>query len=326
MSGVRASAAEAAAAARNETAKAAAIGLRALGEAHADWWKRYWASGAFLTFEYTALESLFYLALYRAGSGARRGRAFPSDAGPWYHEGSVASGISWDWDLVSYFYLPVVANRPDVAGNLAEFLVAHEARLAANAPSDGSLAPPRASGLDAAAPFRPRATAANLLWALSVALDTRGSEAYATKTATALLPLLERALAFYEGVVVGKDIGALEVPPFASPGYPGPPGPNANYDLAWLRWGLGAAAAIGAAAGRNVSRYRALEAALPPYSYGVGGDGLAVYAGVAYDEPCGYPSHLAAVWPLNATGDPRLDAASIDAWNGRPDLRRKQTF
>ena len=50
-------------------------------------------------------------------------------------------------------------------------------------------------------------------------------------------PLLVRAVRFYQHFWL-ENATAVSLPPTFSPEYEAVPGPNANYDLALLRWGL----------------------------------------------------------------------------------------
>jgi hypothetical protein len=52
------------------------------------WWHSFWPDGGFLTYEYTVLESLYFLMQYKFGSAARRGRAFMDLNGPWLIDGA----------------------------------------------------------------------------------------------------------------------------------------------------------------------------------------------------------------------------------------------
>ena len=55
---------------------------------HRLWWHSFWPDGGFLTYEYTVLESLYFLMQYKFGSAARRGRAFMDLNGPWLIDGA----------------------------------------------------------------------------------------------------------------------------------------------------------------------------------------------------------------------------------------------
>eukprot|EP01050_Picozoa_sp_SAG11_P022974 SAG11_NODE_4484_length_1878_cov_7.328274_2_plen_337_part_00 len=69
--------------AAGQASAAAALGTDAMRASHRRWWAEWWPRGGFVTYEYTVLESLFYLMQYKFGSAARRGRAFMDLNGPW---------------------------------------------------------------------------------------------------------------------------------------------------------------------------------------------------------------------------------------------------
>lgn len=78
---------------------AASVGLDSLHAAHELWWHAFWPDGGFVTYEYTVLESLYFLMQYKFGSAARRGRAFMDLNGPWLIDGTNAPDVHWDWNI-----------------------------------------------------------------------------------------------------------------------------------------------------------------------------------------------------------------------------------
>ena len=77
---------------------AATTGLEAVRVAHRVWWHSFWPAGGFVTYEYTVLESLYFLMQYKFASAARRGRAFMDLNGPWLVSvdgGTNAPDIHW---------------------------------------------------------------------------------------------------------------------------------------------------------------------------------------------------------------------------------------
>lgn len=74
-------------------------------------------------------------------------------------------------------------------------------------------------------------------------MQRAGSYAANHTVATEIVcPLPARALAFYAHFLVADNVtGELRLPPTFSPEYPGAHGPDANYDISLLRWGLGLA-------------------------------------------------------------------------------------
>ena len=60
----------------SQVSAAGTAGVERVRAAHRVWWHAFWPAGGFVTYEYTVLESLYFLMQYRFGSAARRGRAF----------------------------------------------------------------------------------------------------------------------------------------------------------------------------------------------------------------------------------------------------------
>jgi hypothetical protein len=102
VSPVSASAAAADVWASSQVTAAAAAGIERVRTAHRAWWHAFWPAGGFLTYEYTVLESLFFLMQYKFASAARRGRAFMDLNGPWLVSvdgGTNAPDVHWDWNI-----------------------------------------------------------------------------------------------------------------------------------------------------------------------------------------------------------------------------------
>ena len=83
-SAVLASPADADAWASGQVLAAQAAGVDALRFAHEAWWRAWWPQGGSLFLDYSVLEQLYYVQIYKFGSAARRGRAFMDLMGPWF--------------------------------------------------------------------------------------------------------------------------------------------------------------------------------------------------------------------------------------------------
>lgn len=305
--------------ATSQVQHAKAVGIEALRKAHRDWWHSFWPAGGFVTYEYTVLESLYYLMQYKFGSAARRGRAFMDLNGPWLVTNTNAPDVHWDWNIQGMYYMPFLTNRPEIANSLVDYMegllrtgVLWSASNVLKGWEDSAAAPGGAAvpifalylylhaavlalcvhavficvhsirvfdhipvflrvcafvcvgvGFSARAVscdhvagassltgeqtcywnYGPNCTASppsvtgNLLWTLHVVHQSGAYQANHTVATDVVWPLLVRAVRFYTHFMI-ENTTHISLPPTFSPEYPGAPGPNANYDLALLRWGV----------------------------------------------------------------------------------------
>jgi alpha-L-fucosidase 2 len=122
--------------------------------------------------------------------------------------------------------------------------------------------------------------------------------------------------------------GTVHLPVTFSPEYPGPPGPDANYDLALYRWGLQLAADLMARYGLtspHAAAWQATLANLTGYSVDPASNTYEIYAGVPYGTPHRHYSHLFAVYPLRDTPlqQPywaQLARDSVNRWLATPEM------
>ena len=203
------------------------------------------------------MESLYLLMQYKFASAARRGRAFMDLNGPWLVSvdgGTNAPDVHWDWNIQGMYYMPFLTNRPEIANSLVDYAenLLHSGVLWSSSNvqpgwEDSAAAPTGASGLDGQqscywnygvnCTVSPPSVTGNLLWTLHVVHQSGIYQGNATVSTAVVWPLLCRALRFYGHFLV-ENTTHITLPPTFSPEYPGPPGPNANYDLALLRWGV----------------------------------------------------------------------------------------
>jgi alpha-L-fucosidase 2 len=95
--------------ASREVLAAAAAGVEALRVLHRAWWGSFWTQGGSVFLDYSVLEELYYLQVYKFGSAARRGRAFHDLMGPWFIDETNAPDVHWDWNIVSKKTLSLAA-------------------------------------------------------------------------------------------------------------------------------------------------------------------------------------------------------------------------
>ena len=333
-------AASAAAAGAATAAQAAGAALRA---AHEAWWHNWWPAGGAVTLDFSKFESFFYIQLFKFGSAVRADRGIVHDLmGPWYIDGTNWPDLHWDLNLQQTYWLPVLANRPDLSATLHAFLtaIATSGAFTTNVPpawqADSAAAPTGASSLQANetcywsyganCTTSPPSVTGNLLWTLQVARAATVAVPSAATDVGLLWPLLGRAVNFYLHFAIDTD-GALHLPPTFSPEYPGPPGPDANFDLALLRWGL--TEVLSLAAAYNLSSpqlpvWTAALAALTGPVIDAASGTLSIYRGTPYDTPHRHYSHLFSIFPLRQLDFTNASAhgvavRSINRWLATPE-------
>jgi len=65
---------------------------------HEEIWHEWWPIGGIVTFDYSILESFWYIQLYKFKSGTRRGIVHDLE-GPWFIEGTDWPDLHWDLNL-----------------------------------------------------------------------------------------------------------------------------------------------------------------------------------------------------------------------------------
>lgn len=334
------------------------IGAHAMKMAHRRWWHAWWQRGSFVTYEYTVLESLYFLMQYKYGSAARRGRAFHDLNGAWLptvEGGTNAPDVHWDWNIQGMYYLPFLTNRPEIAASLIDYVegLLHSGVLWAhsNVPvgwEDGAAAPTGASGLSGESSCywnhggqetlnmttgavgnctaTPPSVTGNLLWTLHAVHQSGVYVGNATVAKAVVFPLLVRSIRYYSHFWI-ENSSLVSLPPTFSPEYPGPSGPNANYDNALLRWGLHTALQLDAQydlGSPDAPMWRRVVTKLIGPSLDSEGR-FAVYEGVPLTKNHRHFSHLLALWPLRELPqsgqlDREKSAASLDLWSSLPEL------
>ena len=284
--------------------------------AHEAAWHAWWPAGGFVSFEYSVLESFFFLQLYKFKSGSRH-RVVHDLEGPWFIEGTPWPDLHWDLNLQYPYYFPVVANRPDISATLndyVEFLM-DSGNLNTNVPaewqSDSAAAPTGASSLSgnetcywsygADCKTAPPSVTGNLLWILSVVHMNAVYSGNVTIDTEIVFPLLDRALQFYQHFQLTAPDGTITLPVTFSPEWPGGSGPDSNYDKSLYRWGLATAIELAAEYGLSSPHLQAWKDTLSKiawFAVDPATDTFEIYDGVPYNQPHRHFSHLFMIWPL----------------------------
>ncbi len=324
--------------AQSTTSAAAARGLANLTADHRAWWHAYYPS-SFLSFPDPRLESYYWIQVYKLGSAMRADGPILDLNGPWYN--ATPWPAIW-WNLnIELTYSPLFrANRLGLAESLFRNLDRNTQALINNVPErlrGDAAAIGRSSGPDLVRKV-------DLETATSDAAHEMGDlpwtmyyywQYYRYQVDDRILrdrvyPLLSRAIGNYLGYVYRGADGQYHLPKTHSPELATIP--DANFDLALLRWGL--QTLIGSAERLRINdsrlpRWRDVLANLTPFPTDSGG--LLVGAGRPWKESHRHYSHLLAIYPLglispdSARGRTLIET-SLRTWESAPALFRGYSY
>jgi hypothetical protein len=324
--------------ATRSTAAAARTGLTMLAAAHRAWWHDYYAS-SFLSFPDPRLESYYWIQVYKLGAAMRPDGPILDLAGPWYRD-TPWPAIWWNLNI-QLTYSPLVrANRLGLAESLFRNLDRGRAALVANTPErlhGEAAAIGRSSGSDlvrkvdlATAESDAAHEMGDLPWTLFYYWQFYRAQMDDAILRDRVYPLLKLAIGNYLAYVEKGEDGRYHLPKTHSPELATVP--DANYDLALLRWGL--QTLIASAERLHLSepalpRWRDVLANLTPFP--VDAQGLMVGAGRPWKESHRHYSHLLAIYPLGlVTADSaagrELIARSLATWERDQQLFRGYSF
>ena len=329
---------EALAEARAATAEAAHLGLARLEAQHRKWWHAYYPA-SFLSFPDARLEAYYWIQVYKLGSAMRADGPILDLNGPWFN--ATPWPAIW-WNLnIQLTYSPLFrANRLDLAESLFRNLDRNRQALIDNVPArlrGEAAAIGRSSGPDLVRPV-------DLLTAQSDAAHEMGDLPwtmyyywlhYRYQMDDRILrervyPLLARAIGNYLAYLERGEDGRWHLPPTHSPELATVP--DANYDLALLRWGLQTLIA-------SAERLRLDEPLLPRWRevlehlapFPTDSAGLMVGRGRPWKESHRHYSHLLAIYPLHLITPDRpeqraLIERSLQTWERDAALFRGYSF
>ena len=137
-----------------------------------------------------------------------------------------------------------------------------------------------------------------------------------------IVPLLKRTMAFYAHFLTKGEDGRLHLPVTASPEYG--TGPDANYDLALIRWGLRTLLEADVTLKLNDPMRPTWQQTLDALvDYPQDANGYFIAAGVPYAKSHRHYSHLLMIYPLYLVnvenGGREIIEKSIAHWQSLPD-------
>lgn len=284
-----------------EVKAAAEAPLDQLVGAHRRWWHDFYRR-SFLTVPDARLEAFYWIQMYKLGSSLRVGGPALDVLGPFYRT-TMWPGLWWNLN-VQLSYWPVYAgNHLELGETLTALLDERFDGIFArfrNRPSLGDFA----------------WVMHNYWWQMQFAGDWRGLQ-------ERWMPKAKQVFASYRNMLEPREDGKLGLKPMGSPEYQGfVTFPDTNYNLALLRWLLGAMLQCDARTGEDpdpeAEEWRETLARLIPYP--VDENGLRIASNQALEESHRHYSHLLALYPLYqlAPDDPAnrdLVVKSVKHWH-----------
>lgn len=224
----------------------------AMEESHRAWWHDFYRRAAFVSLPEAKMESFYWAQYYKFASTARPGRPIVDLQGVWPTYDTTWPAIWMNLNIQLTYSWLTKANLGELAQPLWDAFWQNRDNLTRNVtdiPSQRTWTEcrvmPRSATYDMLAPLDPALAQSNqyevgnLTWTLFYCYRQCTAYADTAQMRHRLFPLLKSAVnTFFRIRTTGAD-GRYHLPPTASPEYgTGSVGPDANYDLANLRWGL----------------------------------------------------------------------------------------
>ena len=303
----------------------------ALLAAHRSWWHDYYPK-SFLSISDPYWESFYWIQLYKFASATRGGSDILDQNGPWLLP-TPWPGTWWNLNEQLLYWIPLVSNHVELADPLRRGLLQHQQNLIDSVPEQyradsaalgGNTTHDLVYWLDANGPrlVEPPDTIGNLIWALhDVWLQYRMTMDERIFSHD-IVPLLRRAVNYDLHFLKSSDDGRLHLPVTWSPEYP-KRGPDTNYELSLLRWGLQTLMIADDRFALHDPLRPTWESALKNLAaYPQNTDGYLIADGVPYAVSHRHFSHLLMVYPLYLVnvenGGRDIIERSIAHWQSMP--------
>ncbi len=286
-----------------------AKGVPAMEKANRDWWHAFYPA-SFVSVPDPRLESFYWIQLYKMASATREGRPVVDLMGPWFRK-SVWAAYWQNLNVQLAYYSALPSNHPELAEPLCRLLWDRRADLIANVPKEyqadsAALGNPTGFGdLIAPAPGPVREKLGNgsyhfiaLPWLMQqFQLQARftGDDA---RIRDQIQPLLKRTVNTYLHLLDRDAKGTYHIPNSFSDEYGD--APDANLNLALLRWGLVTLLENDRRLGLHdpeATRWKEVLDHLAEYPVDPK-QGLLLGAGTPFAKPHRHSSHLFAIFPL----------------------------
>jgi alpha-L-fucosidase 2 len=308
------------------------LGDKELFSTHREWWHQYYPK-SFVSISDTFWEGFYWVQMYKLASATRADRMLIDNQGPWLQP-TPWPGAWWDLNVQLTYWPTYTSNRLDLGDSLNRSLFQNAHHLVENVDPKyrhDSAAIGCASGQDLIAPVEPPEGKNNvmmglLLWALHNSwLHYRRTMDDQTLRDD-LYPLLKRAVSYYFHFITKDEEGLLHLPSTWSPEYKTRPGmniamgPDCNFDLSLLRWGLKTLIEICDRLEVKDSLLDQWQDALDHLApFPCDENGYMIGAGIPFDTKHRHYSHLLMAYPLylvnaDQEGSEKIVMKSLKHW------------
>jgi alpha-L-fucosidase 2 len=281
--------------------------MQKLEMSHRQWWHSYYPA-SFMSVPDAQVEGFYWIQMYKLASATREDRVVMDLMGPWCRE------TRWPriwWNLNNQIaYAPVyTANHLELGRSLTEFFDVNRTNFFYNAKKfwgvDDAAYIPRTTSYNGLA-FQKGQSPGDLTWALHnywrqyrYSMDASLVTNHARH---AFYPLLKGNANLLISLLKKGEDGKLHLPPLDSPEYNDGSGgvPDANYQLAMLRWGCKTLLELDSRYGFKDpmrSEWVRVLRDLTPYSQNE--EGFMIGANQPVRKSHRHWSHMIMVWPLH---------------------------
>lgn len=315
-----------------------------LAELHRSWWHDFYRRAAFMTFADPQIESFYWAQYYKFASTARPGCPVVDLQGVWPTWDTPWPAIWVNLNIQLTYSWLVKANLGELAQPLWDALYDNRDNLRRNVTdipgqeswTDAAVLP-RTATYDFHAPLDPSLVdrnqyeVGNLTWTLFYYWQHCKAYNDTAQMTGRLFPLLKSAVNTFFHIRKAGDDGLWHLPPTASPEYTGGnSGPDTNYDLANLRWGLNTLIDIDTTyhiGDAKLAEWIDFRDRLADYPYSAT-TGFKISDTIEFtDTTHRHYSHLFMLYPYhmldwaNPVDSARM-ALSLDRWNGNQGYSR----
>lgn len=302
--------------------KARKTGLAKLEASHRGWWHAYYPK-SFVSVPDSAVESFYWIQMYKMASASRQGGPIMDLMGPWFMR-TEWPGVWWNLNIQLQYWPFYMSNHLEEAEPLLEALWKNRDQLSSNAAPHGadSYAIGRATGPDCLAPVGTEV--GNLPWALHNLWMHYRSCMDDALLRDRIFPLMKGSFLYLRHILVEKGDGTLVLPKTASPEYLDSV-ESCTYTLACTRW-LASTLIVAderlKAGDPIVAECRDVLKRLEPYPVEPA-TGLMVGKGVPFARSHRHWSHLFPIYPFyeytwEQSESVELIERSVRNWTDKP--------
>lgn len=309
--------------------RAVAAGESSLTQSHRRWWHEFYPK-SFVSVPDHALESYYWIQMYRMGSVSRADGPIVDLLGPWYQK-TVWPAVWWNLNIQLTYWPFYTANQVDLTKPLLETLWLNRTNLAANARpyAADSYAIARVSALDC------RSGSAHELGNLPWVMHNLWLQYRATMDDTLLrekiFPLMKGTFNYLSHLLTKGADGKLHLPVSGSPEY-AEAVTDCNYSAACLRWLAQTIVAVDARlALRDPVTARCHEVLDQLAPYAVDDSGFMVGQDMPFAKSHRHWSHLFMIYPFHEwsfddTNQAPLVEKSLTHWLSLPNAFEGYSF